>query len=45
VTFLRSPWKSLAARDFFTVNAWTPKGLKRFLVLFGPSEKALGPRW
>jgi putative transposase len=33
-TFLRSHWESFAACDFFTVEAWTPLGLKRFLVLF-----------
>lgn len=33
-TFLQSHWESIAATDFFTVEAWTPKGLMRFLVLF-----------
>jgi len=33
-TFIRSHWESMAACDFFTVEAWTPLGLKRFLVLF-----------
>ncbi|MBS3735168.1 MAG: DDE-type integrase/transposase/recombinase, partial [Phycisphaerae bacterium] len=31
---LASHWESIAACDFFTVEAWTPKGLTRFLVLF-----------
>ena len=33
-TFIRAHLESLAACDFFTVEAWTPKGLKRFLVYF-----------
>jgi transposase InsO family protein len=33
-TFLRSHWESIAATDFFTVEAWTKTGLTRFLVLF-----------
>jgi transposase InsO family protein len=33
-TFLASHWESIAACDFFTVEAWTPKGLTRFLVFF-----------
>jgi len=33
-TFLRSHWESIAATDFFTVEAWTRTGLTRFLVLF-----------
>ena len=32
--FLRTHWESLAACDFFTVEAWTPTGLQRFLVFF-----------
>jgi putative transposase len=32
--FLRAHWESIAAADFFTLEAWTPKGLTRFLVLF-----------
>lgn len=32
MTFLRSHWESIAATDFFTVEAWTPTGLKRFFV-------------
>ena len=32
--FIRSHWESLAACDFLTVEAWTPLGLKRFLVFF-----------
>jgi transposase InsO family protein len=32
--FLKSHWESLAATDFFSVEAWGPKGLTRYLVLF-----------
>jgi len=34
-TFIKAHAASLAACDFFTVEAWTPKGLTRFLVFFG----------
>ncbi len=33
-TFLQSHWDSIAACDFFTVEAWTLGGLQRFLVFF-----------
>jgi hypothetical protein len=33
-TFVKAHLQSLAACDFFTVEAWTPKGLTRFLVFF-----------
>lgn len=33
-TFLASHWESIAATDFFTVEAWTKAGLTRFLVMF-----------
>ncbi len=33
-TFLKSHWESLAACDLFTVEAWTTKGLVRFVVFF-----------
>ena len=33
-TFLQSHWDSIAACDFFTVEAWTLGGLTRFLVFF-----------
>src|SRR3954469_17934513 len=33
-TFIKAHFQILAACDFFTVEAWTPKGLKRFLVFF-----------
>jgi len=33
-TFLQSHWESIAACDFFTVEAWTKVGLTRFLILF-----------
>jgi putative transposase len=32
--FLKSHWDVLAAADFFTVEAWTATGLKRYAVLF-----------
>jgi hypothetical protein len=32
--FLRRHWELIAAADFFTVEVWTAKGLKRFLILF-----------
>ena len=33
-SFLRSHWGQIAAMDFFTVEVWTPMGLKTFHVLF-----------
>ncbi|MEL6397217.1 MAG: integrase core domain-containing protein [Planctomycetota bacterium] len=33
-TFLRNHWGASAATDFFTVEAWTARGLTRFHVLF-----------
>ena len=33
-TFLKAHWHTLAATDFFTAEAWTPRGLTRFHVLF-----------
>ena len=33
-TFLHSHWESIAACDFFTVEAWGLKGLTRYLVFF-----------
>ena len=33
-TFLKAHWSGLAAMDFFTVEALTPVGLIRYLVLF-----------
>lgn len=33
-SFLRSHWDHVAATDSFTVEAWTPSGLKTFYVLF-----------
>ena len=32
--FLTQHWELIAAADFFTVEVWTARGLKRFLVLF-----------
>jgi len=32
--FIQSHWESVAACDFFTVEAWTKGGLTRFLVFF-----------
>jgi len=33
-TFIKAHFQSMAACDFFTVEAWTSKGLTRFLVFF-----------
>jgi len=33
-TFIKAHFESLAACDFFTCEAWTPKGLVRYLVYF-----------
>lgn len=32
--FLKAHWQAIAATDFFTVEAWTLRGLTRFSVLF-----------
>ena len=32
--FLERHWEMIVATDFFTVEAWTRRGLQRFLVLF-----------
>ena len=32
--FLARHWELIVAADFFTVEVWTPRGLKRYLVLF-----------
>ena len=32
--FLAHHWELIVAADFFTVEVWTVRGLKRFLVLF-----------
>ena len=32
--FLSRHWKLIVAADFFTVEAWTKRGLQRFLILF-----------
>jgi len=32
--FLEQHWEMIVAADFFTVEAWTRRGLQRFLVLF-----------
>lgn len=32
--FLEQHWKLIVAADFFTIEAWTRRGLQRFLVLF-----------
>src|SRR6516164_2938820 len=32
--FLTRHWEQIVASDFFTIEVWTPTGLKRFLVLF-----------
>ncbi len=33
-SFLRAHWEQVAATDFFTVEVWTPKGLRTHYVLF-----------
>ena len=32
--FLEQHWDLIVAADFFTVEAWTRRGLQRFIVLF-----------
>ena len=32
--FLSRHWDQIVASDFFTVEVWTPRGLKRFVILF-----------
>jgi putative transposase len=32
--FLTRHWEQIVASDFFTIEVWTPTGLKRFIVLF-----------
>src|SRR6516165_5560807 len=32
--FLARHWEQIVASDFFTIEVWTPTGLKRFIVLF-----------
>ena len=32
--FLTRHWELIVAADFFTVEVWTPRGLRRFIVLF-----------
>ena len=34
LAFIKSHFQSVAACDFFTVEAWTPKGLTRYVVFF-----------
>ena len=33
-SFLKAHWEQVAATDFFTVEVWTPKGLRTYYVLF-----------
>jgi hypothetical protein len=33
-TFLKAHWDVMAAKDFFTVEVWTPRGLMTYYVLF-----------
>lgn len=33
-TFLRCHWEQIAATDFFSVEVWTPRGLRTYYVLF-----------
>jgi putative transposase len=32
--FLNRHWQQIVSSDFFTIEVWTPTGLKRFVVLF-----------
>jgi hypothetical protein len=32
--FLEQHWDLIVAADFFTIEAWTRRGLQRFMVLF-----------
>ena len=32
--FLNRHWEQIVASDFFTIEVWTPTGLKRFVILF-----------
>jgi transposase InsO family protein len=32
--FLTRHWDQIVASDFFTIEAWTPRGLQRYIVLF-----------
>ena len=32
--FISRHWEQIVASDFFTIEVWTPTGLKRFIVLF-----------
>ena len=32
--FLTQHWDLIVAADFFTIEAWTPRGLQRFIILF-----------
>ena len=32
--FIARHWEQIVASDFFTIEVWTPTGLKRFIVLF-----------
>jgi putative transposase len=33
-TFIKSHWERICACDFFSVEAWSPKGLRRYMVFF-----------
>ena len=37
--FLTQHWDLIVAADFFTVEVWTAKGLRRFIVLFSSSYR------
>src|SRR5262249_45820140 len=32
--FITRHWEQIISSDFFTIEVWTPTGLKRFIVLF-----------
>jgi len=40
--FLRQHWDLIVAADFFTIEAWTPRGLQRFIVLDGAVDSEGG---
>ena len=32
--FLSQHWEQIVGADFFTVEVWTPRGLRRMMILF-----------
>ena len=43
--FLRQHWELIVAADFFTIEAWTRRGLQRFVVLFFISWSCPREEW